>query len=396
MLDLVIGRSDLDRKSGFIMKTLISSVLTVITGIFFADLKADVSAFDARIAADVEQADEDGLRWVDGLAIGLESKGFPETKTPYGRLPPETFDGLPAGLRSMQAHATGHYLFFDTDSPKLAVEWTLQEKANKDPYIPPQGMYGVDVYCREKGGPWRFVRNGRLAKPEEPVNRMCVNLPTGRKTMLVYLPTRGVVVKMRVGVKDGSRIFEAHHGSGVTKPVVHYGTSIVHGGCSSRPGLCFTSVAARLADVPYVNLGFSGCAKLEPEVAETLVRAEASLYIVDPSWNCSPEIVRKRLKRFLEILHAARPQTPILVCEGGEPDGKRRRTNDAMLEVYQRLVAEGAPMASVLHYLPAKGLIPTDGESTHDYCHPNDYGALHMGRVFATEIRKVLGLKADN
>ncbi len=371
------------------------AVLATAVGIAGTDLMADVSAFDARIAADIEQADAEGLRWVDGLSIGLESKGFPKTKTPYGRLPVETFDRMPAGLRGMQAHATGHYLFFDTDSTTLAVEWTLQDKTKTDPFIPPQGMYGVDIYCREKGKPWRFVRNGRLAKPEEPVNRTCVNLPVGRKSILVYLPTRGVVTKMRVGVKDGSHILEAHHDSGIVKPIVHYGTSIVHGGCSSRPGLCFTSVAARLLDVPYVNLGFSGCAKLEPEVAETLVRAEASLYIVDPAWNCSPALVRERLEKFLRILHAAHPETPILVCEGGEPDGKRLPTNDAMLEVYRELVAGDQSLAEALHYLPAEGLIQTDGESTHDYCHPNDYGALQMGRVFAAEIGKTLGLRRD-
>lgn len=369
-----------------------ATFLVSIIGVFWADLRADVSAFDARIAADIEQVDAEGLRWIDGISIGLESKGFAKTQTPYGRLPAETFDRMPGGLRQMQAHATGHYLFFDTDSSTLAVEWVLEDKTRTDPFIPPQGMYGVDIYCREQGKSWRFVRNGRLSKPEDPINRTCVSLPVGRKSVLVYLPTRGVVTKLRIGVKDGSRLYEAHHASGVMKPVVHYGTSIVHGGCSSRPGLCFTSVAARLADVPYVNLGFSGCAKLEPEVADTVARAEASLYIVDPSWNCSPALVRERLEKFLRTLHAAHPETPILVCEGGEPTGTRRPTNDAIREVYGRLLAEKSALAERLHYLPAEGLIQTDGESTHDYCHPNDYGALQMGRVFALAIKKILGI----
>ena len=379
------------------MKTavLVAEVAVLVSGAIRAETDADfdVAKFDARIAADLEQADTNGLQWIDALSIGLESKGFPVTKTPYGRLPPETFDRMPPGIRYMQAQTTGHYLFFDTDSPVVAVEWTLVEKAKPDPFIPPQGKYGIDIYCKVPGGDWRFAHGGRLSPPENPLNRTSAKVPAGRKSILIYLPTRGMVTKMRVGVKAGSHILKAHHASGVTKPVVHYGTSIVHGGCSSRPGLCFTSVAARRADVPYVNLGFSAAAKLEPEVAETVARAEASLYIVDPSWNCSPKLVRERLAKFVGILHAAYPRTPILVCEGGEPSGSRRDTNDAILEVYTSMKAANDSLSAVLHYLPAKGLIQADGESTHDYCHPNDYGAQQMGRVFAAKIREILGLE---
>ena len=31
-----------------------------------------------------------------------------------------------------------------------------------------------------------------------------------------------------------------------------------------------------------------------------------------------------------------------------------------------------------------------DKEATHDFCHPNDYGMLHMGHAYARRIREVL------
>ena len=43
-----------------------------------------------------------------------------------------------------------------------------------------------------------------------------------------------------------------------------------------------------------------------------------------------------------------------------------------------------------LHYLPCDGMLPTDGEATHDYIHPNDYGSVQMGRVFAKRIAELL------
>jgi len=180
-------------------------------------------------------------------------------------------------------------------------------------------------------------------------------------------------------LQSGAKPERWRHKSGIVRPVVHYGTSIVHGGCASRPGLCFTSIVGREVDAPYVNLGFSGCARLEPVMADVLSEIDASLYLVDPAWNCTPGMIHERLEPFLRKLHKVRPNVMILVCEGGEPDGSRLPTNDAMKEVYDRLVAEDSTLAARLRYLPADGMIQTDGEPTHDYCHPNDYGSVQTG-----------------
>ena len=350
----------------------------------------DVSKFDERIAADRSQVDMNGLEWVDGLSLPLESKAFADTPQPYGRMTAELLPQCPEGIRSMSRQSTGHYFLFATDTGKLAVEWILEDKTGRDPYIPPQGMYGVDIYDTVNGQ-WRFVRNGRLSALTNPTNAVSVAMPgRGLRPVLVYLPTRGVVRSIRIGLQKGAKLTRWRHRSGIDRPVVHYGTSIVHGGCASRPGLCFTSLVGREVDAPYVNLGFSGCARLEPIMADVLARIDASLYLVDPVWNCSPDMVRERLEPFLRKLHAARPNVTILVCEGGEPAGTRLPTNVAMKEVYDRLVAEGSSLSARLRYLPAEGMIQADGESTHDYCHPNDYGSIRMGQVFAKAVKACL------
>lgn len=351
---------------------------------------ADVSRFDERIAADRSQADTNGLEWVDGLSLPLESKGFANTPRPYGRIAADLLPRCSEGVRVMSDQSTGHYFLFATDADRLAVEWVLEEKSGRDPYIPPQGLYGVDIYDTVDGR-WRFVRNGRLSELSNPTNAVCVALPgRGLRPVRVYLPTRGVVRSIRLGLPKGAKLTRWRHPSGIERPVVHYGTSIVHGGCASRPGLCFTSIAGREADVPYVNLGFSGRARLEPEMADVLARIDAALYVVDPVWNCTPDMIRERLEPFLRRLHAARPDVPILVCEGIEPNGTRLPTNVAMKEVYDRLRAKRSRLSARLRYLPAAGLIPTDGEATHDHCHPNDYGSVPMGRAFARAIKACL------
>jgi len=350
----------------------------------------DVSKFDARIAADRSQTDTSGLEWVDGTSLPLESRGFANTPHPYARIAEDLMPQCPKGVREMSNQSTGHYFLFDTDSKRVAVEWILSEKEGRDPFIPPQGMYGVDIYDWI-GGKWRFVRNGRLSALDNPTNSVCVSMPgKGLRPVLVYLPTRGIVRSIRIGLDKGAKLERHRHASGIVRPVVHYGTSIVHGGCASRPGLCFTSIVGRTVDAPYVNLGFSGGARLEPIMVDVLARIDASLYLVDPVWNCSAAVIRERLEPFLRRLHKARPDVPILVCEGGEPSGSRHSSNTAMKEVYDRLVAEGSSLSAKLRYLSADGMIQTDGESTHDYCHPNDYGSVQMGKVFAAAVGDIL------
>ena len=121
----------------------------------------DVAAFDSRIASDAAQASKDGFAWKDAAAFPLESKVCGTTATPYGRIPADMMDKVPPGVKGMAGHSTGHYFLLETDSPKFGVRWKCAQTSATDPYIPPQGMYGVDIYMREGAG-WRFLKNGRL------------------------------------------------------------------------------------------------------------------------------------------------------------------------------------------------------------------------------------------
>ena len=351
----------------------------------------DVAAFDSRIASDAAQASKDGFAWKDAAAFPLESKVCGTTATPYGRIPADMMDKVPPGVKGMAGHSTGHYFLLETDSPKFGVRWKCAQTSATDPYIPPQGMYGVDIYMREGAG-WRFLKNGRLGGGSGGWEETRVDLP-GDKTrrLLVYLPIRAEVLGVELGVVSGSKLATCGHESGIAKPVVHYGTSLVHGGCASRPGLVFMSQAARSLDVPYVNLGFSGSACLEPVMADVMARADASLYIVDPAWNCGAAEAGERAAPFLRRLHALRPGVPILLCEGPEASGSRLGSNVALKAVYDALAKEGS-LDGKLSYLPAAGML-SGGDATHDYIHPNDVGSATMVAVFAEAIAKAIGLR---
>ena len=330
----------------------------------------------------------DDYAWRDGVKdLSLEGRGFPQEAAPYVRLPERLRKSVTPKVWNLSRTTIGFNARFATDSTNVVVQWRVRPQFAVTGNFTPAMLAGVDVYARQAGQAWRHVSVG-APDGKTGVGELSVRWTPGEEC-LVYLPVRVGVESLRIGVVKGAS-FAAPAPHKFAKPIVHYGTSIVHGGCASRPGLCFTSIVGRTVDAPYVNLGFSGCARLEPVMADAMGRIDASLYLVDPAWNCSPEVIRERLEVFLRKLHAARPDVPILLCEGIEPAGTRLKVNAAIKEIYDRQMAEGSRLAARLHYLPATGLIPTDGESTHDYVHPNDYGSVHMGKAFARAISEIL------
>src|SRR5690606_18788139 len=65
----------------------------------------------------------------------------------------------------------------------------------------------------------------------------------------------------------------------------------------------------------FVNLGFSGNAKLDYEIAEIIGSREASLIVLDFMPNVNVELIEERLEKFYRIVRQKAPHTTILFVE---------------------------------------------------------------------------------
>ena len=174
-------------------------------------------------------------------------------------------------------------------------------------------------------------------------------------------------------------------------PAAFYGSSITQGGCASRPGMAFTAVAGRLADVPVVNLGFSGNGKMEMALCDLLAEIDAAAYVLDCLWNMSDDLVKERAEPFIRALQQKRPGTPILLAEDCNPFDSAPTSKARLLRgIYDKLKAEDAARWQNLHYLEAKDMLGHDGEGTVDGCHPTDLGMERQGEVFGAALKKLL------
>ena len=206
--------------------------------------------------------------WRDGIAdLALEGRGYPETADPYTRLPATFKDVVTKPVWELSRTTIGFHVRFTTDSDEIAVRWKVPPETQPPACFSVLFFCGIDVYARGADGVWHH-RNA--SAPDFATGEGEFHLPwTPGEECMVYLPVRVRPERFAVGVKEGAS-FLPPRPCATSRPVVHYGTSIVNGGMASRPGLVFPSIMSRLADVEVVNFGFSGSGRMELPMADVV------------------------------------------------------------------------------------------------------------------------------
>lgn len=331
------------------------------------------------------------MDWIDGRDLPMEGRAYTDVKRFYDRLPAsvETNKTINGGVWGQCHHTTGESFRFSTDAPWMRLQWSLIGSGLSMNHMPATGMSGIDVYTWTKEMGWRYCATGRPVRQND--NELTVGVSKDQPVQ-INLPLYNGISSFKMGVPKGSKIAPLPpRANGVTKPVVFYGTSITHGGCASRPGMSFVNIAARKADVPIVNLGFSGSGRMEFDLAAVIARIDASCYVLDCLWNMSDELVKERFEPFTRELRRLRPDVPIICAEDCGTFRQTLSNKGAFVKsVVEKLQAEGWKQIS---FLPNTEQLLGDSEETVDGCHPNDWGMMRMGEGFARAIKKTLGLK---
>lgn len=326
--------------------------------------------------------------WVEASTLTVEGQGWPvdQLGATYVRLPAKAQGVVPDGVWGLAQNSTGISVRFVTTSPQLKLAWRLNTDRMSMAHMPATGMSGIDVYAKQDGV-WRFVNNGQPRARDNEVN---INLPAAEEYRL-YLPLYNGVETVRLAANEGHTISPAPVND---RPLVmFYGTSILQGGCASRPGLAAVSIAGRALNVPTINLGFSGAGQGEPEVADLLAEIDADIFVLDPLWNMQPAQMQERYKPMVRKIRAAHPDAPILLVEDTQVHDWVPTTKGKLLREYlAELEAEGI---TGLYFLDAHGMLGTDGEGTVDGVHPNDIGFMRQAAKYVEALQPIIDSLVD-
>jgi lysophospholipase L1-like esterase len=210
----------------------------------------------------------------------------------------------------------------------------------------------------------------------------------------VYLPLYNGVESLEIGIPSGASF------RGIAprkeKPILFYGTSIMHGACASRTGMSISAIVGRRFKRPVINLGFSGNGQMEPEVGALLAELDPAVYALDCLPNMTPEMVASRTEPLVRQLRTARPNTPILLVEDRTFTNagfikSTRQNHEARRKAYHTAF-ENLRSAGVtsIGYLKGENLVGLDGEGATDGSHPNDLGMVRYADGYEKALRPFL------
>lgn len=352
-----------------------------------------VLLFVASIAAPAQDSQE-VLRWRNLSALPVEGKGWTATKHRYDRLPAKAEGVVRPPVWSLAQDSAGISYRFVTDATSIWARWRVRKPRLSLFHMPATGVSGLDLYVRN-GEKWQWIGVGR---PEHRDNeqRLTSGLTRQPREYVLYLPLYNGIEQVEIGVAEGAAFDRAPDRYASRKPVVFYGTSILQGGCASRPGMAYPAIVSRMLDWPAINLGFSGNGKTELEMAKLLAELDPAVYVMDSLPNLSPEETRDRVGPFVATLRAAHPKTPIVLVENviytdshtvAARKKKAIEANRYLRELFEKLKAGGD---TAVYYVQAASLLGADGEDTVDGTHPTDLGFLRMAEGMAPALRPLL------
>ena len=333
--------------------------------------------------------------WHDAEVMHVYGKAVDDTYSHYARFPEDINAAVRKDLKYLGVDAAGLYVQFRTDSPAVHVRWSSVKKLTMS-HMASVGSRGVDLYVRTDAG-WRFVGSARPALDYLETTRCIIkDMDAGYKEFRMYLSLYDGISKLEIGTEPGFE-FIAEAAGKRKAPVVMYGTSILQGGCVSRPGMAFTNILGRWLDREVVNLGFSGNALLDPEIAQLMARVEnPAVYVLDNVPNDTPEIILERGEKFVKILREAHPDVPVVIVEqapysqdvlSSKSAESVRAKNAAQKEVFDRLQTAGY---KDLYYVSGDALNGNDGEATVDHVHTTDLGQMRYAQVMYPLLKSLL------
>lgn len=347
---------------------------------------------------------EDGIAWYNVESWGVEGRGWPAEAMEkyYHRLPAKAKGVVRDAVWSLSNDSAGMLTRFRTDATEIQVRYQVTKSALGMPHMPATGVSGIDLYALDEKAHWRWVS---VFKPDagqkggaDPLTlngKLAETLDPGNRSYTAYLPLFNGLDRLEFGVAQKAK-FEPI-APRKAKPVVFYGTSITHGACASRPGMCHTAILGRQLDRPVINLGFSGNGKMEPEVGALVTEIDASAFVIDCLPNMIAKEVEERTVPLVQSIRQVRPETPIVLVEDRtygyawirrSARERHEGSRSALIRAFDQLIEAKVPH---LHYIKGDDLLGRDDEGTTDGSHPNDLGFLRQAEAFAPVLRKALG-----
>ena len=339
-------------------------------------------------------------KWVNATELGIHGHTKKTDKSPYYRFDHTPYEGFNKTIINYSKSPSGLYIVFKTNSSKISAKWANVKKRIGD-NMTGISQLGLDLYIKDNGK-WRYAAVGRvstLPEKNERTKTLIKNLAEGEKECLLYLPGWCELTSLEIGIDEGATI------EGLPKPFKHkvivHGSSITHGASASRPAMYYPAQLSRNLGIDFVNFGFSGQCKMQPQFLEFLKTCEADAFVFDAFSNPSEKQIKERLNNFVEELVKAHPGKPLIfiqspIDQDSNFDTKKYAARMSLTKCAAEMMKALTKKHKDVYFLAVPNVLGTD--ATIDNSHPTDLGFDRFLKAYQPKIAKILkkyGIKGN-
>lgn len=337
--------------------------------------------------------EKDNIRFYDALCEPFKIYGIFYEGGKWRRVPEAVAKTVSEGVYALHANTAGGRVRFKTDSPYIAISAKMPTMGRM-PHFTLCGAAGFDLYLNganqgvfrppfDASGGYEAIREGYEYTAEYGTYGEVRNVE-------INFPLYSDVSELYIGVAEDSLILPPDPYK-IECPVVYYGSSITQGGCASRPGTSYQAFLSRELDLNYINLGFSGNAKGEDEIANYIKTLDMSAFVYDYDFNApSYEHLEATHERMFKIIREANPTLPIIIMSKPKPvlDSLNLKRLELIKKTYENAKASGDEN---VYFIDGRELMEFAGkEGTVDTTHPTDLGFFSMAKRLSPVLKQIL------
>lgn len=348
---------------------------------------AKIELIDSNFKVDTE-LDIKNIKFYDIKQTPFEIHGVFYESDRFRRLPEEVAKTVNDGVYGLHTHTAGGRVRFRTDSPYIAIHAKMPS-IGKMSHFALTGSAGLDLYIGKEPATYfaTFIPPFGIKDGYESVVHFDFS---EMRDVTVNFPLYSEVSELYIGISDDA-VLSSPEPYKHTTPIVYYGSSITQGGCASRPGNSYESIISRRLNADYINLGFSGSARGEAEIAEYISKLDMSAFIYDYDHNApTSEHLKETHEKMFRIIRDANPDLPVVLLSRPKfnlTDDEEKRL-DIIKASYNDAIARGDRN---IYLIDGKSLMKAAGnEGTVDNCHPNDLGFMSMANELGNLLETII------
>ncbi|MBE6946790.1 MAG: hypothetical protein E7454_00835 [Ruminococcaceae bacterium] len=306
----------------------------------------------------------------------------------FRRCPKRVAETVSEPVTYWHTNTAGGRVRFKTDSPYVAI-YAVMPEIKEMSHFAKLGSAGFDLYVADEEEKYMgsFIPPVDLKSGYESIVRFN---SFAMREITINFPPYSNVGELHIGISESAQVCPPAPYS-IQKPIVYYGSSITQGACASRPGNSYTAMVSRRLNADYINLGFSGSAKGETEMAEYIRDLDMSAFVYDYDYNApSVEHLKETHEKMFQTIRRAHPDIPILMLSRPKfyinQDEELRR--EVVYTTYKNALADGD---GNVYFLDGKSLMALAGnDGSVDTCHPNDWGFASMAKAIGDVLEDAL------